>query len=63
LDFGIADASVCPPGHGNSIIEALDAGQSVADSLAPVERFLADTTNRLRAGHFMEKKPGDLWAH
>jgi hypothetical protein len=45
------------------IIEALDAGQSVADSFAPVERFLADSTNRLRAGHFMEEKPGDLWTH
>jgi hypothetical protein len=43
------------------IIEALDAGQSVADSFAPVERFLADSTNRLRAGHFMGEKPGDLW--
>ena len=45
------------------IIEALDAGQSVADSFAPVERFLAESTNRLRAGHFMEEKPGDLWTH
>jgi hypothetical protein len=43
------------------IIEALDAGQSVADALAPVERFLADATDRLRAGHVMEEKPGDLW--
>ena len=45
------------------IIEAPDAGQSVADSFAPVERFLAESTNRLRAGHFMEEKPGDLWTH
>ena len=45
------------------IIEALDAGQSVADSFAPVERFLAERINRLRAGHFMEEKPGDLWIH
>ena len=30
------------------IIEALDAGQSVAESFAPVERFLADATNRIR---------------
>ena len=45
------------------IIEALNAGQSAADSFAPVERFLADRTNRLRAGHFMEEKPGDLWTH
>jgi hypothetical protein len=43
------------------IIEALDAGQSVADSFAPVERFLTDTTNRMRAGHSMEDKPDDLW--
>jgi hypothetical protein len=45
------------------IIEALNAGQSVADSFAPVDRFLADRTNRLRAGHFIEEKPGDLWTH
>jgi hypothetical protein len=44
------------------IIEALDAGRSVADSFAPVERFLADSTNRLSAGHFGEK-PGNLWTH
>jgi hypothetical protein len=41
----------------------LDAGQSVADSFAPVERFLADPTNRLPAGHFIEEKPGNLWTH
>jgi hypothetical protein len=44
------------------IIEALDAGQSVAESFAPVERFLADATNRIRAGNqFMGEKPADLW--
>jgi hypothetical protein len=43
------------------IIEALNAGESVADSFAPVERFLANSTNRLRAGHLMEEKPGDIW--
>jgi hypothetical protein len=45
------------------IIEALDAGQSVADSFAPVERFLADAADRMRAGHFMHEKPGERWIH
>jgi hypothetical protein len=45
------------------ITEALDAGQSVADSFAPVERFLADSMNRMHAGHSIVEKPGDLWTH
>ena len=46
------------------IIEALDAGQSVAESFAPVERFLADATNRIRAGNpFLGEKPTDMWTH
>jgi hypothetical protein len=46
------------------IIEAFDAGQSVAESFAPVERFLADATNRMHAGNqFVDEKPGDLWTH
>ena len=46
------------------IIEALDAGQSVAESFAPVERFLADATNRIRAGNpFLGEKPTDMWIH
>ena len=46
------------------IIEALDTGQSVAESFSPVERFLADATNRMRAGNqFMGEKPADLWTH
>jgi hypothetical protein len=46
------------------IIEALDAGQSVAESFAPVERFLADATNRMRAGNqFAAEKLTDLWRH
>ena len=45
-----------------SIIAALDAGQSVAESFAPVERFLADATNRMRAGNqVMREKSADLW--
>jgi hypothetical protein len=44
------------------IIEALDAGQSVAESFAPVERFLADAANRMRAGkQFVDEKPADMW--
>ena len=44
------------------IIDALDAGQSVAESFAPVERFLADATNRIRAGNkFPPEKADDLW--
>jgi hypothetical protein len=50
-------------GWYRGIIEALDAGQSVAESFAPVERFLADSTNRRHAGHFTGEKPGDLWTH
>jgi hypothetical protein len=46
------------------IIEGLDAGQSVAESFAPVERFLADATDRMRAGkRFVGEKPVDLWTH
>jgi hypothetical protein len=45
------------------IIEALDAGQTVAESFAPVERFLADSTNQPHAGQFTGEKPGDLWTH
>ena len=49
-------------GWYRGIIEALDAGQSVADAFAPVERFLADTTDRMRAGNrFMTEKLADLW--
>src|SRR6185436_950224 len=40
-----------------------DVRQSVADSYAPVERLLVDSTNRLRAGHLIAEKPGDLWTH
>ena len=44
------------------IIEALDAGQSVAESFAPVERLSADKANRRRAiNQFMDGKPADLW--
>ena len=44
------------------IIEALDAGRSVAESFAPVERFLAEATNRIRAGDvFRREKLTDLW--
>lgn len=46
------------------IIEALDAGQSVAESFAPVERFLADVANRLHAGApLAEEKAADMWIH
>jgi len=46
------------------IIEALDAGQSVAESFAPVEQFLADATNRIRPGEqLVREKPADLWTH
>lgn len=42
------------------IIEALDAGQSVAESFAPVERFLADAINRMRAREaFVHEKPAN----
>jgi hypothetical protein len=45
-----------------SIIEALDAGQSVAESFAPVERYSADKANRMRAiNQFRDGKPVDLW--
>jgi hypothetical protein len=50
-------------GWYRGIIEALDAGRSVAESFAPVERFLADSTNRRHAGPFTDEKPGDLWTH
>jgi hypothetical protein len=46
------------------IIEALDAGQSVAESFAPVERFLADATTRMRAeNQFAREKQAELWTH
>jgi len=46
------------------IIAALDAGQSGAESFAPVERFLADATNRMRArNQVVREKPADLWTH
>jgi hypothetical protein len=46
------------------IIEALDAGQSVAESFAPVERFLADVTNRMHAGNQLaDEEPADMWIH
>jgi hypothetical protein len=46
------------------IIAALDAGHSVAESFAPVERFLTDATNRIRAGNkFPREEAGDLWTH
>jgi hypothetical protein len=45
-----------------SIIAAIDSGQSVAESFAPIERFAADATNRMRAGNqVMREKPADLW--
>ncbi len=44
------------------IIEVLDAGQSVVEAFGPVERFLADLTNRMRAGKFSHREqPTDLW--
>jgi len=46
------------------IIEALDAGQSVAASFEPVERFLADVRNRMHAGNQLaDEKPADMWMH
>jgi hypothetical protein len=46
------------------IIEALNAGQSVAESFAPVERFLADVTNQMHAGNQLaNEKPADMWIH
>ena len=46
------------------IIEALDAGQSVVESFAPVERFLADVTQRMHAGNQpVDEKPADMWLH
>ena len=44
------------------IIEALDAGQSVAESFAPVERFLADASERMQAGNQLaDEKLADMW--
>jgi hypothetical protein len=44
------------------IIEALEAGRSVVESFAPVERFLADVTNRMKAGNQLaNEKPADMW--
>jgi hypothetical protein len=46
------------------IIEALDAGQSVAESFAPVEQFLADVNDQLHAGsRLADGKPADMWVH
>jgi len=46
------------------IIEALDAGQSVAESFAPVERFLADVNSRRRAGNQLaDEKQADMLRH
>jgi hypothetical protein len=46
------------------IIEALDAGHSVAESFAPVERFLADAADRMRAGKgLVRDRRADLWTH
>jgi hypothetical protein len=46
------------------IMEALDAGRSVAESFEPVERFLADVTDRMRAGRrFSDERPVDMWMH
>jgi hypothetical protein len=51
-------------GWYRGIIDALDAGQSVAESFAPVERFLADTSERRRAGNgFVGEKLAELWTH
>jgi hypothetical protein len=45
-------------------MEALDAGRSVAESFEPVERFLADVTDRMRAGRrFSDERPVDMWMH
>jgi hypothetical protein len=47
-----------------SIIEALDAGQSVAESFEPVERYLADLTRRMPAQHRPAgEQPADMWTH
>jgi hypothetical protein len=41
-------------------IEALDADQSVSESFAPIEQFLADATNRMRAGkQLVREKPAE----
>jgi hypothetical protein len=46
------------------IIAALDAGQSIAESFAPVERFLADTKSRRRAGNdVVGDEPADAWRY
>ena len=46
------------------IIEALDAGRSVAESFAPVERFLADATDRMRARErLVDGTHAELWRH
>jgi hypothetical protein len=46
------------------IIETLEAGKSVAESFAPVERFLADATNRMRhTSQFGKAKAADLWTY
>ena len=43
------------------IMQALDAGRSVAESFAPIERFLADEADLMAAGnHFRREK---LWTH
>jgi hypothetical protein len=46
------------------IIGALDAGASVIESFAPVETFLADRTNRMRAGErILRESPADVWSY
>lgn len=43
------------------IMQALDAGKSVAEAFAPVEQFLADATDRLHAGNrLVDEKPADM---
>ena len=46
------------------ILEALDAGQSVAESFAPVERFFKEGEDRLRAGSdHPGEKAADMWTY
>lgn len=46
------------------IIEALDAGRSVAESFAPVERFLADARDRIRVRERLaHESHAELWRH
>jgi hypothetical protein len=44
------------------IITALDAGESVIESFAPVERFLAEWRDQVRAGQrILQESPADIW--